>query len=117
MVLLRVATSMSKTIQQTLGQNPLAYGVLFAIMPLMLGLAVVSGIGFGPCGPHVPSSIRLAVIAAGILAISSPFISYWLFWISFRSRRIITAAVALPLLSGSIFICLYWFFILVSTLA
>jgi hypothetical protein len=108
---------MSKSIQQILRQSPMAYGVLFAILPLMLGLAVGPMVGFGPCGPRVPSSIRLAVTAAGILAISCPFISSWLFWISFRSRRIITAAVALPLLSGSIFVCLYWFFIVVSAVA
>jgi hypothetical protein len=80
----------------------------------MLGLAVGPMVGFGPCGPRVPPSVRLAVIAAAILAISPPFIGSWLFWISFRSRRFITATVALPLLSGSIFICLYWFFILLS---
>jgi len=95
----------------------MAYGVLFAILPLLLGLAVGPMIGFGPCGPHVPSTIRLVVIAVGILAISSPFISAWLFWISFRSLRVITATVALPLLGGCVFVCLYWFFIVVSAVA
>jgi hypothetical protein len=108
---------MSRSIQQILRQSPLAYGVLFAILPLVLGLAVGPMVGFGPCGPRVPSSIRLAVIAAGILAISSPFISAWLFWKSFQSRRIVTAALALPLLGGSIFVCLYWFFVVVSAIA
>jgi hypothetical protein len=108
---------MSRTIQQILRQSPMGYGVLFAVLPLVLGLAVGPMIGFGPCGPRVPSSIRLTVIAAGILAISSPFISLWLFWISFRSRRIITTTVAVPLLSGSVFVCLYWFFIVISAVA
>jgi len=108
---------MSRSIQQVLRQSPMAYGVLFAILPLVLGLAVGPMVGFGPCGPLIPSTIRLVVVVVGILAISSPFISAWLFWISFRSLRVITAAVALPLLGGSIFVCLYWFFIVVSTVA
>lgn len=108
---------MLRTIQQILRQSPMAYGVLFAILPLLLGLAVGPMVGFGPCGPRVPSTVRLVVIAAGILAISSPFVSTWLFWISFRSLRIITAVVALPLLGGSIFVCLYWLFVVVSAVA
>jgi hypothetical protein len=92
----------------------MAYGVIFAILPLLLVVAVGPMVGFGPCGPRVPSTIRLVVIAAGILAISSPLISAWLFCISFRRLRIITAAVALPLLAGSVFVCLYWFFVVVS---
>jgi hypothetical protein len=108
---------MLSRIQQALRQSPLAYGVLFAILPLILGLAVGPLVGFGPCGPSVPSSVRLAIIAAGILAITSPLISSWLFWISFRNRKSVTAALALPLLSGSVFVCLYWFFILLSAVA
>ena len=105
---------MSRSIQQVLRQSPMAYGVIFAILPLLLVVAVGPMVGFGPCGPRVPSTIRLVLIAAGILAISSPFISAWLFCISFRRLRIITAAVALPLLAGSVFVCLYWFFVVVS---
>lgn len=108
---------MSRSIQQILRQCPMGYGVLFAVLPVVLGLAIGPMVGFGPCGPRVPSPIRLAVMAAGILAIASPFISSWLFWTSFRSRRIITATVALPLLGGSVFVCLYWLFVMISAVA
>jgi hypothetical protein len=101
-------------IQQALRRSPFAYGVLFAVLPFMLGLAVGPLVGFGPCGPSVPSSIRFAVIGAGILALASPFIGSWLFWISFRTHKALTALVALPLLSASAFVCLYWLFVLVS---
>ena len=66
-------------IQQELRRSPVAYGTFFAILPLMLGLAVGPLVGFGPCGPSVPSSVRLIVIVAGTLALASPLISSWLF--------------------------------------
>src|SRR5215510_8091730 len=101
-------------IQQELRRGSLTYGTLFAVLPLMLGLAVGPLVGFGPCGPSVPSPVRLIVIAAGTLAIASPLISSWLFWISFRRRKSLTALMAFPLLSVGVLVCLYWLFILLS---
>jgi hypothetical protein len=54
------------------------------------------------------------VLAAGIIAVAAPFIGAWLFWVSFQGKRTVTALVGLPLMYGSIFVCLYWFFVLVS---
>jgi hypothetical protein len=105
---------MLSRIQQALRQSPLTYGVLFAALPLMLGIALGPLIGFGPCGPNVPSSVRGLVVVAGTIAVAAPFIGAWLFSISFQARRAVTAVVGLPLLCGSLFVCCYWFFIIVS---
>ena len=105
---------MLSNVPQTLRRSPLPYGVMFAVLPVLLGLAIGPMVGFGPCGPNVPGSVRLLVIAAGILAIGSPYIAAWLFRISFRSRKGLTALVALPLLSVSLFVSLYWLFVLFS---
>lgn len=105
---------MLSRIQQRLGQTPLAYGILFAMLPLGLGIAVGPLVGFGPCGPNVPSSTRIIVLAAGAIALTAPFVATWLFWLSFLRRRAITSVVGLPLLFGSGFVCLYWFFALIS---
>lgn len=109
-------SKMQSNLQRVLRRTPLAYGTLLAGLPLMLGAMIGPWVGFGPCGPSVRSSIRLAVIVAGILAISSPFVAAWLFWISFRNRRALTAIIGLPLLAASGFICLYWLFVLFSAL-
>ena len=105
---------MLSRIQQTLRQSPLTYGALFAALPLILGMAVGPLIGFGPCGPNVPSSVRGVVLTAGIIAVAAPIIGAWLFWVSFQGRRAASAVAGLPLLWGSAFVCLYWFFIIVS---
>jgi hypothetical protein len=97
-----------------LRRSPLVYGVLFALLPIALALAVGPLVGFGPCGPSVPGSVRVVVIVTGLLAVSSPFVGSWLFWLSFPNRKAITASVALPLVSFSVFICLYWLAILIS---
>jgi DNA polymerase III psi subunit len=90
------------------------YGSVFAALPLGLAIAIFPLVGFGPCGPSVPPSVRMIVVAAGTIAFASPFIAIWLFSLSFQRRKIITAIVSLPMLSGSIFICLYWFFVVAS---
>src|SRR5437588_7829383 len=105
---------MLSDIRQALRQSPLMYGALFALLPLLLGLAVVPVVGFGPCGPNVGPSVRFFVVISGAIAMAAPFIGSWLFLVSFRRRHIISAMVGLPLLCGSVFVCLYWFFILVS---
>jgi hypothetical protein len=107
---------MLSNVRQTLRQSPLIYGVLSAILPLLLGVAVGPLVGFGPCGPNVPSSVRIVVMSAGMVAVASPFVGCWLFWVSFRRRGIVTAVVGLPLICGSVFVCLYWFFILASAI-
>jgi hypothetical protein len=94
--------------------SPLGYGSLFAMLPLFLGLMVGPLIGFGPCGPNVPSSTRLLVIAFGVAAMASPFVSARLFWLSFRERKAASAIMGVPLLGGSCFVCLYWFVVLIS---
>jgi hypothetical protein len=81
-------------------RTPLAYGALFAILPLALGVAVGPLVGFGPCGPNVPSSARLIVLSVGMIALAAPLIAAWLFWLSFLHRRVITAVVGLPMLFG-----------------
>jgi hypothetical protein len=107
-------STLMSSILRAFRQSPLAYGCLFALLPLGLGLAVGPLVGFGPCGPSVASSVRLVVVAAGTLAIASPIIGCWLFWISFRTRKTLTAVVALPLLGASVFVCLYWLIVLIS---
>ena len=105
---------MLSRIQQPLRQAPLAYGILFAALPLALGVAVGPLVGFGPCGPNVPSSARIIVVTAGAIALAAPFVATWLFWLSFRRQRITAAVVGLPLLFGSGFVCLYWLFVVIS---
>jgi hypothetical protein len=101
-------------IQQRLRQSPLTYGALFAAVPLILGIAVGPLVGWGPCGPNVTSSARVLVLVAGITAMASPFIGGWLFWLSFRRRGVVTGVLSVPLLCGSLFVCVYWFFIILS---
>jgi hypothetical protein len=84
------------------------------MLPLALGIVVGPLVGFGPCGPNVPSSARLMVLTAGTIALAAPLIAAWLFWVSFVHRRLITAVVGLPMLFGSGFVCLYWFFVVIS---
>ena len=107
-------TQVLSKIQQRLGQTPLAYGILFSVLPLALGIAVGALVGFGPCGTNVPSSARIIVLAAGAIALAAPLMATWLFWLSFRRQRIVAAVVGLPLLFGSGFVCLYWFFVVIS---
>ena len=99
---------------QAFRASPLGYGSLFAMLPLFLGLAVGPLIGFGPCGPNVQSSTRLLVIAFGIAAMASPFVSARLFWFSFRESKAATAIVGLPMLGVSCVVCLYWLIVLIS---
>lgn len=105
---------MLSNVRQTLRHSPLIYGVLFAILPLLLGVAAGPLVGFGPCGPNVPSSVRIIVMSAGMVALASPFVGSWLFWVSFRRRGVVTAVVGLPLICGSLFVCCYWFFVVLS---
>lgn len=107
---------MLSSIQRSLRDSPLTYGGLFAVLPLMLGLAAGPLVGFGPCGPNVRSSVRLIVVAVGTIAVASPLVASWLFWISFRRRRTVTSLVGLPLLFASGFVCLYWLLILASAI-
>lgn len=107
-------TQVLSKIQQRLGQTPLAYGILFSVLPLPLGIAVGALVGFGPCGPNVPPSARIIVLAAGAIALVAPLMATWLFWLSFRRQRMVAAVVGLPLLFGSGFVCLYWFFVVIS---
>jgi hypothetical protein len=99
---------------QSLRRNPLEYGSLFAFLPLLLGIVVGPLIGFGPCGPNVRSSTRLLVIVAGVVSMVSPFVSAWLFWLSFRERKKASTVVGAPLLGLCCFICLYWLIVLIS---
>jgi hypothetical protein len=84
------------------------------MLPLVLGIAVGQFVGFGPCGPNVGSSVRGIVLLVGIIALSAPFISARLFWVSFRRQSVLSGIVGLPLLCGSFLVSCYWFFIVLS---
>ena len=107
---------MPSTIQQVLRRNPIAYGIVFAVLPLILGLVVGPLVGFGPCGANVPSSVRLVVITAGALALTSPLVSSWLFLISFRSGTRLNTFLALPFLGLGAVVCVAWILVLASAI-